>query len=728
VIPLARVSAILRCLLLWGSWLALCSTTTHAAEDLKFSADEYETDLDTKATTARGNVIVRIGTRELRADEVIVNPSKNLIVAKGQVRVSEGDLSIEGRSAETEIRTSRGSFDYGILRKGQSLYVEGRKLRSLGGNRYSISNGKVSFCMDCPQSWSVFGTSIEMEIEGYVEIHHAIFQIKDQPVAYFPIFYFPIKRKRQSGFLFPDFIYSYDLGSQFVQPYFWAIGPDQDATIAYHYMTQGGHRVVTEYRYFYSDRSFFKGRSSYNRNLFVKNVKDNRYGFSLEERYQIHPNWTQRFKGEFASDTRYSSDFGRDFEASGLPTLSSKLSLAYQNDWSVSYLQGLWNADNLPRDTTKGQAPLGAVHALPELRLGIPSLALLGPLRVETELNHLSLRRRGPALDPVTNWIREGDRSTLLNTFYLPLYFYDVLSLESRFRTRVDAYQFAAEPFPSSAARGRVALEERLSTQLYRVYESDLGALKAIRHSWEPVVSWGYAPNDAMTRHPFFSQVADLPDGRKNLPSPRFDIFDPTSPELLANLGTSAEELRLRPHHLLSLGLETRFVGRFDREGRREYEQLLLVSASQDYDIKNEEPQRVNIRAVGSYAGVTGSTEIALDVKTGSANLRNELALSRSSVDVNVVQSIRPELESYSGSINFKFLRPMRLFYGASYDAISDNFTEQTLHLRYESSKSKCWFVSLDVERRPDRDNPNRTLTRYWPRVGLIINEAGVHF
>jgi len=695
-------------------------------EQLKFSADEYETDLGTRETTAHGNVVVDIGTRHIVADEVILIPKENSIKAKGSVIVSEGDLSIEGKSAVVEMNSTRGFFKDAVLKKGNSLYVEGRELRSLGEDRYQISNGKISFCRDCPQSWSVFGTSIEMEIEGYVEVHHALFQIKDQPVAYFPVFYFPIKQKRQSGFLLPEVLHSSDLGSQLIQPYFWAMGSDQDMTLSYHYMTEGGHRLINDYRYFYSDRSYVTALSSFNRNLAIQEVEENRYGFSVEERYQINPAWTQRFKGEFASDPRYAGSFAREFENGGLPTLMSRLSLAYQNDWSVSFIQGLWNVDNLVRELDSGPVNGGALHALPEFRFAVPSLVLLGPIRFQSELYHLSLRRSGPSVDPITGWIREGDRTSLRNSLFLPFYFFDVALLESKVSTRIDAYSFQNTPYGGSAARARVAIEEKLSTQIFRVYEMDVGTLKAIKHTWEPVVTWGYSPNDATTQHEFFRQVSDLPDGRDNVSSPKFDIFDPSPDSALASLGTSSEEIRLRSHHLVSLGVETRLVGRFDSRGKSDYEELLTFSVTQDYDIKNQEPQRLNIRAVGSYGGVRGSSEIAIDVNTGDANLRNELRVSQASFDARVIQSIRPELERYGGSVTVKFLKPLGIQYSGSYDAISESFTNQHLQLRYDSDSSKCWFVSLDIDRQRDVYKPGKVNTRYWPKVGLVINEAGV--
>jgi hypothetical protein len=689
---------------------------------VQFSADHYETNLSTRVTNARGNVVVEIGERRLEADSVDLKLLEDLVEARGRVKVSEGSTSIEGDEAYVEIASSRGEFKNAVLRYGTTLYVEGRKLEALGEDRYRVSNGKVSFCQDCPQSWSVFGTSIELEIEGYAEIHHALFQIKDQPVAYFPVFYFPIKTQRQSGFLVPEMGFQPDeLGFLIGQPYFWAIAQDQDTTFQYTYMTLGGHRVSNEYRYLYSDRSYVNTKFSYVRNHSIPEVDPDRFGFSMNQRYQINRNWVQRYSGELASDPRYTENFDADFFNNKMPTLTNKLSLAWQDDLLWAYVQGFWNTNNLMRREEFGVPSQGSLHAVPEFRAAAPSFKLLGPLRVHTDLEYLRLRREGLSVDPDTNWIREGDRTVLRTRVFLPLYLGDMALSQTSVDFRADAYRFEAPGFEASAGRARVAVEERVSAQLFRVYQVDLGELKALKHIWEPSVSWGYSPNDALSRHPFFGQEG----------APRFDIYDPWSGDI-SQLSTSAEEARLRPHHLASWGLGTRIVGRFDRRGSRHYEELMGLRLSQDYDLLVQEAKRLNILAFGAYAGWRVRSEIALDVQTGEANVLNEVSLSRAALDLSVSQSIRTDREQYRGSTRLKFLKPWSFYYAGIYDARSeredwkDRFQEQSFQLRYDSDASKCWFVSLDVSSRPNPDNPDRNRVRYHPRIGLVVNEAGV--
>jgi hypothetical protein len=669
-----------------------------------------------------------VGARRLQADAVDLNPAENRIQARGKVTVTEGPLKIEGDEAQVEVKSSRGEFRNAVLRYANSFYAEGRKLAALGDNRFQVTNGKISFCQDCPQSWSVFGTSIELEIEGYAEIHHALVQVKDQPIAYFPIFYFPIKTKRQSGLLIPEFAYSSELGAQMGQPYFWAIAPDQDATLNYRFMERGGHRVATEYRYRYSSRTFVDTKGSFVRNFSLPNVDQHRYGFNMAQRWQLSPHWVQRYEGALASDTRFPATFSDEFLNPRLPTLTNKASVAWQNAWAVGWVQGFWNANNLIRDDSKGVPSQGSLNADPELRFSVPSFSLLGPLRMQADVEHLRLTRKGSPVDDLgapgltpTGWLRTGDRTTLKLRHTLARTLGDLLLSETSLDARADLYSFEAEGFEPYASRVRGAIEQRLSAQLHRVYDVDLGELRAIKHTWEPLVSWGYSPNDARSNHPFFDQV----DSVTGLPSPKFDIYDPTNANI-AQLSGSAEEARLRPHHLASWGLGSRLVGRYERDGTRVYEEIFGLFFSQDYDLRQKLARRLNILAYGGYGIWRVRTEIALDTKTKAADVRNEVAVTSAPLDLRLEQSLRKDLETYRGTSHLKLLLPWSFAYAAEYDAIHDKFGEQSMQVRYDSNASKCWYFTLDRRSRPDRDRPDKTIVEYIPMIGLVVNEAGV--
>ena len=101
----------------------------------------------------------------------------------------------------------------------------------------------------CP-AWSISADEVAHKREKKrIEYKNAWLEIYDVPVAYFPYFFHPDPTvKRQSGFLFPEFINSSNLGFSTQIPYFRAIDHDRDITISPRVYTNNNLFVQTEYR------------------------------------------------------------------------------------------------------------------------------------------------------------------------------------------------------------------------------------------------------------------------------------------------------------------------------------------------------------------------------------------------------------------------------------------------------------------------------------------------
>ena len=77
----------------------------------------------------------------------------------------------------------------------------------------------------------------------------ALLKVYDVPVLYFPNFFHPDPTvERQSGFLFPQFINSSNLGFSSQIPYFKAIELDKDLTISPRLYSNNNLFLQTEYR------------------------------------------------------------------------------------------------------------------------------------------------------------------------------------------------------------------------------------------------------------------------------------------------------------------------------------------------------------------------------------------------------------------------------------------------------------------------------------------------
>jgi hypothetical protein len=698
------------------------SLAAHAAapdESVYFSADEYETDLDTRDTRAKGHVDVRYQGRRIRSKRMTLQMETGKAVALDDVIYEGEGITLKGTRGDVDMKAGTGAFTDAVLNYDATLSIEGRRLEYLGKDRYRLENGKLSFCQDCPQAWSVSGSWIEVEIEGYAEVHHALFQIKDRPVVYFPVLYFPVKTKRQTGFLFPQIGYSSDLGTQLSLPYFWAIDKNADATFEYRYMLKGGHRAGSELRWLFSDRSFIQGRASYNRNMgALEDVPNDRYGFSIDQRQQLGPSWVQRYQGELASDSLYTASFEKEFRDPQLPMLINEPSLSWQGENSFAYAIARFSRDNLAREVVPGTSlgPINAGLAAYE----IPSRDVFGPWRLSSSLEHLSLHRELEGVDPLTGWIRTGERSTGKLRLFAPLPVLEVAAIDSAFELRGDAYNFGSQVPESSALRGRFYTEQTLHTEVARVFDLDDGkggGLHALRHSFEPQIRWSYSPRDLMSDHPFFSQVDN----------PKFDLLDPNSDDDAVQLGTLGAEDRLRPHHLVAVGMGTRLLGRYGSAENPDYRELVGLDVSQTYDLKRDRIGRLNIDASAAYAGFEVSSQVSINVEVGDANVRNEISYARRPVKASLEQSVRTNTEAYQGSIELSPLwRAWTFAASGDYNAITDKFTDQRYRVLYKSKSSRCWFVGLDYRRRPNRLDPDKDIVEYFPNIGIMVSDQSV--
>jgi LPS-assembly protein len=121
-------------------------------------------------------------------------------------------------------------------------------------NKSILSKGVFTVCKieeddKCPP-WSLKAKKITYDkVKKNIYYEHATLKIYDVPVFYFPKFFHPDPTvKRQSGFLFPFFTNSNNMGSGFSLPYYWAIDDDKDLTFSPKLYAKENTLILNEYR------------------------------------------------------------------------------------------------------------------------------------------------------------------------------------------------------------------------------------------------------------------------------------------------------------------------------------------------------------------------------------------------------------------------------------------------------------------------------------------------
>ena len=222
----------------------------------KLGADEISYDQNTDQYIARGNVTMTKIDKKLTADYVRFDHATMSAYAWGNVVLISGQDVIKASSLFLDLTNQVGTIQDGsIFLKENNFHIAGERIQKTGQDTYKISKGTITTCDGNRPDWKITGEDLEVNIEGYGTAKDATLFAKDVPVLYTPYMVYPARRQRHTGLLVPEFGLSERKGTQFNQPFFWAISDSQDATFYGYYMNKRGLKPGAEYRYVLSERA-----------------------------------------------------------------------------------------------------------------------------------------------------------------------------------------------------------------------------------------------------------------------------------------------------------------------------------------------------------------------------------------------------------------------------------------------------------------------------------------
>jgi len=206
---------------------------------------------------AQGKVAIIYGDGTLNADDVQFDNKNNTATAQGHAFLSMGADNMAGDKIvfNTESKTGIAYNSRAFYAKNH-FYIKGDKIEKTGENTYYIEKPSATTCDGDNPDWQIAGSEMKVTIEGYGLMKDARFLTKGLPVFYSPFIPFPVKTKRQSGFLSPYLSFSQNDGIDVELPFFWAISPQMDATFYQRLIANRGFKEGVEFRYYLGDKSF----------------------------------------------------------------------------------------------------------------------------------------------------------------------------------------------------------------------------------------------------------------------------------------------------------------------------------------------------------------------------------------------------------------------------------------------------------------------------------------
>ena len=516
------------------------------ASDLSWhlNADELEHDRRRNVYIARGNVSVVRGDRKLVADFVEFDHKAMTVEARGHVLLTSGADVLIGERASMNLESETGTLFQGTVFLAQNhFYISGAEIHRIDRDTYILKQARVSTCDGDRPAWKITGRNLKVDVEGYASVHHTAFWVKNVPLFYLPFMVFPVKTQRQSGLLTPQLAVSERKGFEMVQPYYWAINRQSDATFYGHYMSQRGMKIGGEYRWILSDLSrgvvmadFLEDRQiddgtgnsstdwGYPDDTYLRPNSD-RYWLRAKADQALPDGFTVRLDVDILSDQDYLAEFKDgytgytasndaliDFFGRGVDDYNDAVRsniLNISRNWAAYRFNGQlrWDDDVIQRRLSADDDTL---QQLPSLTFEA-SKQSLGDTDWYFDLNSeytYFFRQNGPA----------GHRANVHPRIYRPIRLADRATFEPSLGLRETAW-YAASPMDPDARtyhRELLDLGLDLSSEMYRIFQLDSQGNSRLKHTLRPQVVYTYVPDVDQNINPWFDDQ-DRIDGSSRI-------------------------------------------------------------------------------------------------------------------------------------------------------------------------------------------------------------------
>ncbi len=507
----------------------------------RITADEVRYDQKTDQYFAHGNVLIAREELRLSANRVRFDHKNMEAFAYGQVMFVSGKDVLTGESMEVNLNDETGIvYDGTVFIEANHFYIRGNRLIKTGKDSYRAEQASLTTCDGDSPAWKITARDVEVTIEGYGSAKHAALYAKEMPVLYTPYLFFPVKLKRQTGFLPPRFGYSSRKGAEYAQPFFWAIDESSDATFYAHVMGKRGVRTGAEYRYklgglsqgaamgeFLEDRKIDDGEDDSSKNWgyrndeYLRSNKD-RYWFRMKHDQELPDDFFARLDLDIVSDQDYLreiktgylgfgdtdgyflNEFGRDLDEYDDPVRVNSLNVSrFWNLYSLN-VEARWYDDVNKRrhedyDDTLQKLPYANFNGLRQ-----PIMGSMFYWDLESEYTYFFRE------DNFT-----GHRVDIAPRVYLPLRLKNYLAFEPSVGLRetawhIDDWDDFKDDGDDSFNREMVDVRLDLSTELDRNFNVDFETTDRIKHTIRPQVVYNYIPPIGQDDIPKFDEIDDI--------------------------------------------------------------------------------------------------------------------------------------------------------------------------------------------------------------------------
>ncbi len=690
--------------------------------DINVDAAEISYDRKADQVVARGEVIIRRGETELRADEVRIDRPSNQAEAFGNVQLITPDGVVDAERAYLDLNNETGTLRNAYVHSEQHRYsLFGSNIGKGIGQTYHIEDGRFTTC-DCGDrapDWSISGEELDVTLRGYAKLRAGTFNVLDVPVLYLPVAWFPANLDRQSGFLSPRFGASNRRGFQTVLPFYWAINKSHDLTIAGDVETSARAGVIGEYRYALSQKTEgIIGASYFNESLgesggvdLDSSIPENRWSVAAQHRQDVIAESFGYVDGLIVSDdaflrqiNTFAFDYETDVKLRTLPYTESTVGIMRMWNPALLKLEGKYYQDL----DAQGELDSQTLQRAPQLSL-LAQRSFGEYIMGEFDSSFDNYQRSAGAAGTRLN-LRPGVAVPLPLGPYAFGAVRTTLGETAYYLTETELSRSDPTTLDRDQTRETIEVAARVGSAVTRVYDVQRWGLERVQHTIEPTFEYLYIPSVSQDGAPFFDYVD-----------------------------------RLNRRNLVTYGVASRFLGKFtsigdEPEAADDVRELGRVWLAQSYDISRriarvddteQETTEGHFSDIDFGGRVNPARDFSLRFRTqydaknteiSAANVGfflvdpreyvtpenfHELA-NRTSVGMSYRFLTANRLQELNSSLVIRLTDWLGFIYASRVDLNAGEFLDNHFGLRFVST-CDCWAFEVAVT---DRTNPNEIEAR----------------
>ena len=502
-------------------------------------ADEIFYDQKYDAYVAKGNVMISKANIKLLADFVRFDQKNMKAYAEGDVVLTNGQDILSGTSMDIDLVDQVGTVEDGYLYIKQNNYhLTGGVIKKVGEKTYTIDDATLTTCDGDNPDWKITAKNAKVTADGSGSAEHATLWARHMPVLYTPYFYYPARKDRQSGLLWPEGGHSDRWGWFYDQPFFWAIDKSSDATFYGQYLSERGTKGGLEYRYYLDDWS----KGAWQLDGFIDSKTDHggdsskEWGFEdgnqeilrkNQDRYWLRGSHRQQLPYEFRAmldiDIVSDQDYTREFETGYMGWAQSKTFFEQDfhrnlNDYNDPIRTNRLNFNRLwPQYTLNAEFRYDLDSNIRNSHQPDLTLQQLPVIQFDAIKQRIATSPFFYNLDSqyVYWWSVDGNRTQRIDAyprFYLPFKLKSYLTLEPSIGLRgtawrLDKKEYGPEDDHQYYTRGLYDTRLDLFSEMFKIFRFEGPTLDAIKHTLRPHITYEYIPKIDQSNFPNFDAV-----------------------------------------------------------------------------------------------------------------------------------------------------------------------------------------------------------------------------